>query len=336
MSLKKTLSLLLAICMALTLLPAAHADESAEPHTVTFLGNGHGEDTIMVLNVPDGQSIADIMAILGDEDGWGVIYCEVIEDGKRYFADAYAWDPEGTELLTDEDWSAPVYTDLIVYARWLDKCIEEVVLTVTPPVAGTYVDTPMTEGGYRDIYAQEKKPVVTVPDGVPYFNYAAFYCGIETYEQDGEVRQRIIYTVDTTMVAGESYDLFMVPQAENDAFFSTDVKVTVISAQLGEVYYMNSHCLNVTASVTAAEYMPGDVDRNGVVNTTDVILIRRFIAGGYNVEINKKAADVDANGQVNTTDVILIRRFIAGGYGVVLKPGKEPNPGGDIILPSVP
>ena len=67
---------------------------------------------------------------------------------------------------------------------------------------------------------------------------------------------------------------------------------------------------------------PGDADGNGAVNTTDVILVRRYIAGGYNVKIDENAADVDGNGVINTTDVILMRRFIAGGYGVVLKPGK--------------
>ena len=66
----------------------------------------------------------------------------------------------------------------------------------------------------------------------------------------------------------------------------------------------------------------GDADGNGQVNTTDVILIRRFIAGGYNVTIDENAADVDGNGVINTTDVILIRRCIAGGYDVVLRPGK--------------
>ena len=37
--------------------------------------------------------------------------------------------------------------------------------------------------------------------------------------------------------------------------------------------------------------------------------------------MDDNAADVDGNGVINTTDVILMRRYIAGGYGVVLKPG---------------
>lgn len=74
--------------------------------------------------------------------------------------------------------------------------------------------------------------------------------------------------------------------------------------------------------VTVVNYMPGDLDGNNKVNTTDVIMLRRHIAGGYNQTINESAADVNSDGKRNTTDVILIRRYIAGGYGVELKPSK--------------
>lgn len=65
--------------------------------------------------------------------------------------------------------------------------------------------------------------------------------------------------------------------------------------------------------------MPGDLNGDSQVNSTDVILLRRFIAGGYSVSINEDAADVNADGMLNSSDVILIRRYIAGGYGVELK-----------------
>ncbi|MBQ7985819.1 MAG: dockerin type I repeat-containing protein, partial [Clostridia bacterium] len=65
-------------------------------------------------------------------------------------------------------------------------------------------------------------------------------------------------------------------------------------------------------------YVPGDVDGNGLIETRDIILVRRYIAGGYGVEINPDAADVDKNGLVETRDIILMRRYIAGGYGVEL------------------
>lgn len=59
---------------------------------------------------------------------------------------------------------------------------------------------------------------------------------------------------------------------------------------------------------------PGDVNGDTKVDITDVILVRRYIATGYDVSINPDAADVNADGKINATDVILLRRFIAGGY----------------------
>ena len=217
-------------------------------HTVTFDGNGHTDAPLLVLNVPNGQSIADALEARGDEDGWGKILVEVTDNGKKYFVDDYAWDPEGTQLLTEEDWTAQVERDLTVYAYWLDNCIEEVEITVTPPVEGTVVDTPSTEKGW-DFQAQEAKPVVTAPEG-------ASYCIDVAYYHNGLEDGRLLGLEDTTMEAGESYQLIIAPLADNDAFFSRDVKVTVNGAQMGDVYYMNSHYLNVMAAVTAVAAAP--------------------------------------------------------------------------------
>ncbi len=72
--------------------------------------------------------------------------------------------------------------------------------------------------------------------------------------------------------------------------------------------------------VMAIDYIPGDVNGDNVVTGKDVTLIRRYIAGGYNVTINEAAADVNDDGYITGKDVTLIRRYIAGGYGVELKP----------------
>ncbi len=68
-------------------------------------------------------------------------------------------------------------------------------------------------------------------------------------------------------------------------------------------------------SVTVSRgFIPGDINGDDNVNTTDVILIRRYLAGGYGVTINEDAGDVNADGKINVSDVVLMRRFLAGGY----------------------
>ena len=78
---------------------------------------------------------------------------------------------------------------------------------------------------------------------------------------------------------------------------------------------------SVTTETTSAvpERIPGDVNGDGIVNLKDVTLIRRFIAGGWNVKVNETAADVNGDHTVNLKDVTLIRRYIAGGWNVTLK-----------------
>ena len=69
------------------------------------------------------------------------------------------------------------------------------------------------------------------------------------------------------------------------------------------------------------DYIPGDVNGDGLVNALDINLVRRHIAGRYNVEINTLAADVDADGYVTAKDVANLRKYVAGGYGVELLRG---------------
>ena len=76
----------------------------------------------------------------------------------------------------------------------------------------------------------------------------------------------------------------------------------------------------VNGYVEVVDYTPGDLDGNSKVNATDVIMLRRHIAGGYDQTINEKAANVNNDGKTNATDVILMRRYIAGGYDVELVP----------------
>ena len=84
----------------------------------------------------------------------------------------------------------------------------------------------------------------------------------------------------------------------------------------------------VDGIVSIKSYTPGDVSGEGQVTTADVVLIRRYIAGGYDVSFNLDAADVNGDAKINTLDLILIRRFLAGGYTdengdpLVLKEGR--------------
>lgn len=84
----------------------------------------------------------------------------------------------------------------------------------------------------------------------------------------------------------------------------------------------------INGYITVIDYMPGDVNEDGKITTTDCVFIRRYITGGYSLPVfNNNAADVNADGKINTTDIVMIRRYIVddcktdpNGYNVTLKP----------------
>jgi len=73
------------------------------------------------------------------------------------------------------------------------------------------------------------------------------------------------------------------------------------------------------ATWNSTYYMPGDVDNNGKLDARDITYIRRYIAGGYSVDlIDCVEADVVKDGILDVKDVIAIRRLVTGGYSVSL------------------
>lgn len=108
---------------------------------------------------------------------------------------------------------------------------------------------------------------------------------------------------------------FAVP---NDATEGTTYNISA-SYEDGDFvdYNLDSIGLSITnGAITVVNIKYGDLDGNELVNNTDVIRMRRHIAGGYDQTINEIAADVNLDTNINTTDVIILRRFIAGGYGI--------------------
>lgn len=62
----------------------------------------------------------------------------------------------------------------------------------------------------------------------------------------------------------------------------------------------------------------GDANCDGTVDLKDITQIRRFLAGGYSVSVDRDHADANCDGEVDLKDVTYIRRALAGGYGITL------------------
>ena len=73
-----------------------------------------------------------------------------------------------------------------------------------------------------------------------------------------------------------------------------------------------------TSESTERPILVGDVDNDGSITPKDVTLLRRHLAGGWNVKINELNADIDKDGSITPKDVTRLRRYLAGGWGIVL------------------
>ena len=70
--------------------------------------------------------------------------------------------------------------------------------------------------------------------------------------------------------------------------------------------------------VQEKESVIGDVNGDGEITSKDVTILRRYLAGGWDVEINEANSDINGDGEVTSKDVTLLRRYLAGGWGVEL------------------
>ena len=78
---------------------------------------------------------------------------------------------------------------------------------------------------------------------------------------------------------------------------------------------------NVNIGMVKGAVYFGDVNEDEAIDAKDVTALRRFLAGGWGVEINEANSDVNSDGEINAKDVTVLRRYLAGGWGVVLGEG---------------
>ncbi len=122
-----------------------------------------------------------------------------------------------------------------------------------------------------------------------------------TAEDDGTILT-LQFKINDSAVAGEEFEI----KLESNGIQDVDIHDVDVKIENG--------------NVTVVDYLPGDLNGDNKVNSGDIILLRRHVAGGYEQTINELACDVNNDGKKNSGDIILVRRYVAGGYDVVLKP----------------
>lgn len=103
-----------------------------------------------------------------------------------------------------------------------------------------------------------------------------------------------------------------------------EIGSTVISITCSDGSTFNSDLDDVAftlvdGTVDITNRTPGDANGDGALDLKDVVMIRRWLAGGWTIQLNEANADVNGDNIVNLKDVVLIKRYLAGGFGTELK-----------------
>ncbi len=103
---------------------------------------------------------------------------------------------------------------------------------------------------------------------------------------------------------------FLLPEdAQAGTSYSVNVSYTADNMLNADLEPM--HLVVQNGEITVVEEA-GDVNGDGVIDVADVMALRRYLAGGYEIEIDLEASDMDSNGTINVADVILLRRYLVG------------------------
>ena len=78
--------------------------------------------------------------------------------------------------------------------------------------------------------------------------------------------------------------------------------------------------LSLVPFASASREMTGDLNGDSSVDMRDLLMLRRWFAGGYGVVLDEEDADLDHDGSATVRDLVLLRQYLAHGYGVTLEP----------------
>jgi len=146
-------------------------------------------------------------------------------------------------------------------------------------------------------------------------------CALGDKETEQEIEVIKITDYETSLDVPEN--TLYVSSSPDIATIDEDGKVTPVSngrtAVIAITENENELAFILEVSLPEREYILGDANGDGKITLKDAVIIQRYIAGGWGVEIDEKIADVNKDDKVNLKDAVLIQRYVAGGWNIELK-----------------
>ena len=114
------------------------------------------------------------------------------------------------------------------------------------------------------------------------------------------------------LFTGNSGDLFTISLLTSDEMSAGDYAVTIDNIILSDNEATTYHADDVTSTITVKDVEMGDVNGDGNVTVSDVVLTAQKAVGMSPEPFNEANADVNGDGNINVTDVVIIANIAVG------------------------
>ena len=182
---------------------------------------------------------------------------------------------------------------------------------ITETIEYVYRNCPIPGGGYVTgfLYHPKEKDLLYLRTDIG---------GVYRFDPAGQCWISLVEHVKTTAIDETFPSAIAVDPADPEILYIAcgmgDGKdgLLCISHDRGESFTYETIPAETEPFTTAPDFLLGDANDDGVIDLLDVVSIRRYIVGGWDVKLNELAADFNQDGIIDLKDVVLIRRYIVG------------------------
>ncbi|TYQ15316.1 UNVERIFIED_CONTAM: peptidoglycan/xylan/chitin deacetylase (PgdA/CDA1 family) [Acetivibrio alkalicellulosi] len=123
----------------------------------------------------------------------------------------------------------------------------------------------------------------------------------------GKKMKKIIFNITVLMC----FTTLFLANAQAQTTSGSDSRSAFAAIEAQGYNYLSSLTIEIIGIGTSGSGVGyGDLNGDGVIDSSDYILLRRFILGIISSINNITAADLNGDGNIDSTDVILLRRYI--------------------------
>ncbi len=119
----------------------------------------------------------------------------------------------------------------------------------------------------------------------------------------------LIYSPTAEGIEGESGTLFTLQLQPNESY-QADATIEVKNVTMASTDAVEYNAMPLSISCTVKESFLGDVNRDGKVNVTDVIVTIGKVLNVYDGDFDTVAADIDQDGEITIVDVVAIINLV--------------------------